>query len=102
MLPANKDQHKPILVDFFAEWCGPCQTMEPVLNALHDKMQDEFEIIRIDVDQYPQAAVSYKIMHVPTFIYIKDGKELWRKSGLVPIRDLEELILKTKSGEPGK
>lgn len=86
------NQDKPILVDFFAEWCGPCQTMNPVLEDLKTRVGDSTQIIKIDIDQNPMAAAAFKVRSVPTLMLFKNGEILWRKSGLVGAKELEKLI----------
>lgn len=90
------DQDKPILVDFFAEWCGPCQTMGPILEDLKTRVGDSTQILKIDVDQNPMAAAAFKVRSVPTLILFKNGEILWRKSGLVGAKELEKLINASK------
>ena len=83
---------KPVLVDFFAEWCGPCKMMAPVLKEVKNAVGDTGTIIKVDVDKYPQVAGEYQIQGVPTLILFKKGKVLWRKSGVIPKNKLIELI----------
>lgn len=79
---------KPVLVDFFATWCGPCKTMAPVLKQVKDEVQDSASIIKIDVDKNPQTAAAYQVSAVPTLILFKNGRVLWRQSGVVPKNEL--------------
>lgn len=82
----------PTLVDFFAEWCGPCKMMKPVLEELKSKVGDKVRIIKVDVDKNPQVANDLQIQGVPTLILFKEGKIRWRQSGVVLAHQLEAVI----------
>lgn len=82
----------PVLVDFFAEWCGPCKMMTPVLKQLREKTGDKLRIIKIDVDKNPSAAQSFQIQGVPTLILFQNGNILWRQSGAMGLSQLEAVV----------
>jgi len=84
---------KPVLVDFYATWCGPCKTQAPMLEELAEKIGDAAKIIKVDIDKNPQAASQYQVRSVPTLIVFKKGKVLWRQSGVVPTHQLQKVLL---------
>lgn len=85
---------KPVLVDFFAEWCGPCKVMAPILKEVKQEVGDAASILKVDVDKNPQAAAEYQVQGVPTLILFKKGKVLWRQSGVVPKNGIVGVINK--------
>jgi len=85
---------KPVLVDFFAEWCGPCKMMAPILKDVKHEMGETVTIIKVDVDKNPQTASEFQVQGVPTLILFKKGKALWRQSGVVQKAALISLFKK--------
>ena len=86
----NKDQ--PVLVDFFATWCGPCQTLSPILKQVKDELGDSVSIVKIDVDKNQTIAAQFQVRGVPTMLLFKSGRQVWRQSGLLSKNDLISVI----------
>jgi len=86
------NQDKPVLVDFFADWCGPCKMMSPILKKVKDNLGDGVSVIKIDVDKNQALAAKYQVKGVPTLLLFKKGKQVWRQSGVLQERDIINII----------
>lgn len=86
------NQEKPVLVDFFAEWCGPCKTLGPILKQVKDNLGDDVAIIKIDVDKNQGLASKYQVRGVPTMLLFKNGKQVWRQSGVLQKDEIINII----------
>ncbi|MFO7799547.1 thioredoxin [Rhodohalobacter sp.] len=82
----------PVLVDFYADWCGPCKMMGPILQDLKKRLGDNINIIKIDAEKNPQAAIKYQVRGVPSLILFKNGQILWQQAGVVQAAQLEQII----------
>ena len=81
----------PVLVDFYAEWCGPCKMMKPILEDVKAMKGEKVRVVKVDVDKHQELAAYYQIQSVPTLMIFKDGKQLWRQSGVLQAKELSEL-----------
>lgn len=81
-----------VLIEFFAEWCGPCQTLSPILKDVKSELSDSLKMLKVDVDKNQALAAQFGIKGVPTMILFKNGKQVWRQSGLMTKTDLIQLI----------
>lgn len=86
------DGNTPVLVDFFATWCGPCKMMQPILEDTAKTLGEKVKIVKVDVDKNPLAASKFQVRGVPTLILFQNGKILWRESGVVPAHQLVKTI----------
>jgi thioredoxin 1 len=84
---------KPVLIDFFATWCGPCKMLGPILKEVKDSLGDRVSIIKIDVDKNQQISSQYQVRGVPTMILFQNGKQLWRQSGVLNKEEIIKTIL---------
>lgn len=82
----------PVLVDFFAHWCGPCKTLAPILDQVKKELGDNVKIVKIDVDKNQPLASKYQVRGVPTMLLFKNGKQVWRQSGVLQKSELINVI----------
>ena len=83
---------KPVLLDFWAAWCGPCKMMKPILEDVKAMKGEKVRVVKVDVDKHQELAAYYQIQSVPTLMIFKDGKQLWRQSGVLQAKELSELL----------
>jgi thioredoxin 1 len=91
------NSEKPVLIDFFGIWCGPCQTLAPILKEVKDSLGERISIIKIDVDKNQELSAKYQVRGVPTMILFQNGKQLWRQSGVLSKQDIINNILKNSN-----
>ena len=82
----------PVLVDFYADWCGPCKTLAPILKQVKEELGDTIKIVKIDVDKNQSIASKYQVRGVPTMLLFKDSKQLWRQSGVLPKNEIIKIV----------
>lgn len=82
----------PVLIDFYADWCGPCKMLAPILKQVKDELGNAVKIVKINVDKNPLLAEKYQVRGVPTLLLFKDGKQLWRQSGVLQKKDIVAVI----------
>lgn len=82
----------PVLIDFYATWCGPCKTLSPILNKLKEDLGADIKIIKIDVDKNQPLSQKYHVKGVPTLLLFKNGKQVWRQSGIVSKNELIQIL----------
>lgn len=83
---------KVTLIDFWAPWCGPCKIMDPIIDELEKELGDKLEVQRINVDEEPAKSSQFGVMSIPTYVIMKDGKEVTRKIGVTPKAELAKLL----------
>ncbi|UAB80091.1 thioredoxin [Marixanthomonas sp. SCSIO 43207] len=86
------DSETPVLVDFYADWCGPCKTLAPILKQVKDELQDAIKIVKIDVDKNQSLASQFQVRGVPTMLLFKNGTQVWRQSGVLQKQDIISII----------
>lgn len=88
------NQNTPVIVDFYAEWCAPCKMMPPILKEVKNTLGESVHVLKVDVDKNRKAASKYGIQSIPTLIVFKNGKIMWRKSGVAQATEIQNAIRK--------
>lgn len=83
---------RPAVIDFYADWCGPCQMLDPVINELAEKYSDTVNFCKINIDQQKKLAVTNQVLSIPTILFIKNGREVERITGALPLPAMEEKV----------
>ena len=86
------DPNTPVLVDFYADWCGPCKTMSPIVQQVASQYNGKVKVIKVNIDSNQAAAAQYRVQGVPTFILFRQGQQVWRQSGAMPAHVLSQAI----------
>ena len=84
--------NKPVLVDFYADWCGPCKVLAPILKQAKESLGDSVKIVKIDVDKNQELASKYQVRGVPTLMLFKNGQQLWRQSGVLQKDEIVRIV----------
>jgi len=87
-----KNSQTPVLVDFYADWCGPCKTLSPIVQQVSSALHGRVKVIKVNVDKNQSASMKYGIRGVPTLILFREGNILWRQSGVMSKRDLQQTV----------
>lgn len=86
------DSEVPVLIDFYADWCGPCKTLAPILKEVKQEMGDRIKVVKIDVDKNQKLASRFQVRGVPTMMLFQNKEQLWRQSGVVPKHEIIQII----------
>lgn len=86
------DSKIPVLVDFYADWCGPCKILDPILKQVKDELGETVKIVKIDVDKNQRIATKYKVRGIPTMLLFKKRKQVWRQSGVFQKNDIVKVV----------
>lgn len=87
------NSHQPVLIDFYAEWCGPCKAQSPILKEIASELGEKVKVIKIDVDKNPEIAMKYRIQGVPTLMVFKNGQQVFRQSGMMSKPQIYNILM---------